>query len=413
MPQFKNIMYNKRYSGGSQRDNNQKNNFGYFNRPAKGWCGGNKQRFSRSYIDKSFYIKKAEDFIKIEDYNTTNSFSDFDLNSQLLENIRTKGYIKPTQIQDEAIPHIMKNRDVLGIANTGTGKTAAFALPLINKILKNPNERILILVPTRELAMQIKQDFRSFTPGLKVYIALAIGGAYLREQIIDIRRGPNVIIGTPGRIKDLGKRKVINFSGLNTLVLDEVDRMLDMGFIEDIRSIVDQIPVSRQTLFFSATVDRKVEQLIDTFLNKPVKISIKTPNASSHVEQNIVRVSRNSKVEKLQELVGLPDFKKVLVFGSTQMIVEKLSVTLNQNGFRAGGLHGGKRQYQRQQIVKSFRENQINILVATDVAARGLDIADITHVINYDEPNNYQDYTHRIGRTGRGNNKGYALTFVD
>ncbi len=400
------------YSGGSRRNSNQRN-FRHFNNPGTSRYDNRKPRFNRKSIDRSLYIKKAEDFVKIENYNTSNSFSDFALNPQLLANIKAKGYIKPTQIQDEAIPHILNKRDVLGIANTGTGKTAAFALPIIDKILKNPNERVIILAPTRELALQIKQDFRSFTPGLKVYIALAIGGAYIREQIVDIKRGPNIIIGTPGRIKDLGNRRVINFSGLNTLVLDEVDRMLDMGFVEDIKSIVNQIPASRQTLFFSATIDRKVEQLIDTFLNNPVKISIKTSNASSHVEQNIVRVSRNSKVEKLQELVGMPDFKKVLVFGSTQMIVEKLSVSLTQKGFRAGGLHGGKRQHQRQQIVKSFRENQINILVATDVAARGLDISDITHVINYDEPNNYEDYTHRIGRTGRANNKGYALTFVD
>jgi len=242
---------------------------------------------------------------------------------------------------------------------------------------------------------------------------LAIGGAYLREQIVDIRRGPNIIIGTPGRIIDLGKRNVINFKGLNTLVLDEVDRMLDMGFIDDIKSIVDQIPTSRQTLFFSATVDKKVESLIDTFLTNPVKISVKTPNASTHVEQNIVRVSRYAKQEKLEELLKLEDFKKVLVFGSTKMIVDKLSISLSQKGVRVGGLHGGKRQSQRQIIVRNFKENRINVLIATDVAARGLDIADITHVINYDEPNNYDDYIHRIGRTGRGDSKGMALTFVD
>ena len=349
----------------------------------------------------------------IEETQTKNQFCDFGLRPELLANIKIKGYEKPTKIQDEVIPHVMNKRDVLGIANTGTGKTAAFALPLINRILDNPNERIMILAPTRELAIQIKQEFRSFTPGLKVYIALAIGGAYLREQIVDIKRGPNIIIGTPGRIKDLGNRKVIDFKGLNTLVLDEVDRMLDMGFIHDIKYIVDQIPKTRQTLFFSATVDKKAEPLVNTFLNNPAKVSPESQNASTHVEQNIVRVPRQGKEQKLQELVASAEFKKVLIFGSTQMIVERLSTSLIQKGFKAQGLHGGKRQYQRQQIVSSFRENRINILVATDVAARGLDIADITHVINYDQPNNYEDYIHRIGRTGRGNNKGYALTFVE
>lgn len=395
-------MYQQRYSGGFRNKNNNRS-FGRSRRP----------RFSGKYIDPTLYVKKAEDFVKIEEIETKNQFVDFGFKPELLANIKIKGYEKPTKIQDEVIPQVMNNRDVLGIANTGTGKTAAFVLPLINRILDNPNERILVLAPTRELAIQIKQEFRSFIPGLKVYVALAIGGAYLREQIIDIKRGPNVIIGTPGRVKDLGSRRVINFRGLNTLVLDEVDRMLDMGFIGDIKFIVDQIPKERQTLFFSATVDKKVEPLVNTFLNNPVKVAMETKNPSDHVEQNIVRVPRQAKEQKLQELVSGTDFKKVLVFGSTQMIVERLSTSLIQKGFKAQGLHGGKRQYQRQQIVTSFRENRITILVATDVAARGLDISDITHVINYDQPNNYDDYIHRIGRTGRGNNKGYALTFVE
>lgn len=395
-------MYQNRYSGGF-RHNNQSGNY----------HSNNKRRFGGGKrLDRSLYIKKAEEFIKIEDVDTTNSFADFHLQPELLANVEAKGYVKPTQIQDQVIPHIMNNRDVLGIANTGTGKTAAFALPLIDKILKNPNERIMILALTRELACQIKQDFRSFTPGLRVYLALAIGGAYLREQISDIRRGLNIIIGTPGRIMDLGRRNVINFGGLTTLVLDEVDRMLDMGFIGDIQTIVGQIPKQRQTLFFSATIDRRVESLIDGFLTNPVKITIKSTNASSHVEQDIVRVARAAKEEKLCELVRLPDFKKVLVFGSTRIIVERLTTSLIQKGIRASGLHGGKKQNQRQKIVRDFRENRVRVLIATDVAARGLDIADISHVINYDEPNNYEEYIHRIGRTGRVDNKGYALTFV-
>jgi ATP-dependent RNA helicase RhlE len=393
-------MYNNRNSGGFRRNSQRSNSF----RP---------RFFGAENINTSMFIKKAQEFVTIEEETTNNSFEDFNLNPVLLENIKIKGYIKPTLIQDQVIPAISDGRDVLGIANTGTGKTAAFAIPLIEKILQNPNKRIIILAPTRELAMQIKQDVRSFTPGLKIYVALAIGGAYLREQIMDIRRGPQIIIGTPGRIKDLGQRRVIKFGELDTLVLDEVDRMLDMGFIDDIRSIVDQIPKSRQTLFFSATVNKKVEILIDTFLHDPIKISIKTQDASSHVDQDVVRVQRARKEEKLHELVAREEFKKVLVFGGTQRIVEKLSISLIQRGFRAQGLHGGKPQFKRQQIVKSFKENQISILVATDVAARGLDIADITHVINYDKPANYSDYIHRIGRTGRGNNKGFALTFVD
>jgi superfamily II DNA/RNA helicase len=393
-------MYYNNNSGRFNNGHQRKNNF------------RRKPNF-RSKINPSLYIKKAETLVKIEDEITANTFTDFEFHPNLLANIKSKGYLKPTQIQDQAIPHIIQNSDVLGIANTGTGKTAAYVLPIINKIIDNPTQRVLILAPTRELAIQIKEEIRSFTWGLKVFVTLAIGGAYIRQQIIGIKRDPHIIIGTPGRILDLGKRNVINFSKMNVLVLDEVDRMLDMGFIHDIKTIVNQIPVSRQTLFFSATLDRQTEPLTHEFLNNPIKISIKSQDASSHVNQDIIRVPRHAKEETLHQILSQKEFKKVLVFSATQMMVERLSVSLSQNGFKSQGLHGGKRQYQRQQIVNNFRENRINILVATDVAARGLDISDITHVINYDEPNNYQEYIHRIGRTGRGNSTGCALTFIE
>ncbi|MDD4785394.1 MAG: DEAD/DEAH box helicase, partial [Candidatus Shapirobacteria bacterium] len=204
--------------------------------------GSRRNRSFESRIDISMFIKKAEPVIKIEDVQVKNNFSDFDFSPVLMDNIKNKGYLKPTPIQDEIIPHILTGRDVLGIANTGTGKTAAFALPLINQILLNPNKRIIILAPTRELAQQIRQDIRSFTFGMRVYVALAIGGAYIREQIMDIKRDPHIIVGTPGRIKDLAQRRIINFSKINTVVLDEVDRMLDMGFVADIKEIMTQIP---------------------------------------------------------------------------------------------------------------------------------------------------------------------------
>jgi superfamily II DNA/RNA helicase len=412
-------MYNNRYSGGFRGNNNQQGQFRNFSgQQSRGRFGNNngnggRRGFSKSKIDRSLYVRQAEEFVSIEETVTNNSFTDFNLRPELLVNVEKKGYIKPTKIQDEAIPQVLQGRDVLGIANTGTGKTAAFVLPLIDKVLHNPGERIIILAPTRELAEQIMEEVRSFTWGLRIYVTLVIGGASMRQQAENIRRGPQFIIGTPGRIKDLGERRIIDFSRMNTVVLDEVDRMLDMGFINDIRAIVDQTPKSRQTLFFSATIDRKIQPLIDQFLTDPVRISVESANASTHVEQNIVRVERYAKEEKLQQLMRLPEFKKVLIFGATRRIVEKLSVGLGQKGFRAQGLHGGKQQRQRQRIVADFRDNRFSILVATDVAARGLDIVDITHVINYDEPNNYQEYIHRIGRTGRVNNKGVALTFVD
>jgi len=421
-------MYNNKYGQRSGRNNNQSShsNFGGFSRghfgggrpsvggrPSAQRSFGGRGRSFKSRIDTSLFIRKAVEFTKIEESQPINNFEDFNLDPILLQNIKDKGYVKPTPIQDQVISHVLDGRDILGIASTGTGKTAAFAVPLINMILKNPNKRIIVLAPTRELATQIKQDIRSFTPGLRVYVALAIGGAYLREQIMDIRRGPQIIIGTPGRIKDLGQRRVINFGGLDTVVLDEVDRMLDMGFIEDIKSIIDQIPKNRQTLFFSATIDRKIETLIDTLLTDPIKINIKTKEASDHVDQDIVRVERHRKEEVLCKLLSQEEFKKVLIFGGTKMIVEKITNTLIEKGFSAGSIHGDKPQFKRQKVLASFKMDQIRILVATDVAARGLDIADITHVINFDQPNNYEDYIHRVGRTGRGNAKGFALTFVE
>ena len=403
---------NSRGFGGPKRygrPSYSSNNSGGRNRSGGTGRGG---RFSTA-IDPSLFVRKAEDFVKQEEVQTIHTFADFGFEPILMDNIKAKGYVKPTPIQDQTMGPALEGRDILGVANTGTGKTAAFALPLINKILKNPNERIIILAPTRELAQQIKQEIRTFTFGMRIYVALAIGGAFLREQIMDIRRGPHFVIGTPGRITDLGRRRVIDFTKFDTLVLDEVDRMLDMGFITDIKAIVDQIPKSRQTMFFSATVDKKVVPLIDTFLNNPVKVSVKTQETSSHVEQNVVRVRRADKERTLAELLKQPHFKKVLIFGGTKMIVDRVTDSLTASGFNAGSIHGGKPQNKRQNILKLFKESRISILVATDVAARGLDIADITHVINYDLPANYEDYTHRIGRTGRGDATGYALTFVE
>ncbi|MEI8067354.1 MAG: DEAD/DEAH box helicase [Candidatus Shapirobacteria bacterium] len=419
-------MYNNSNRNSSSRfgrnnNNNSQSHGGGFSRfggsrsngPRRGGNGGGRGRFGGKAINPALFVNKATEITTIEETQTVNTFADFKLNPSLMANVVTKGYIKPTPIQDQVIPLIMEDRDVLGIANTGTGKTAAFVLPLIHKILNNPNRRIIILAPTRELAQQIKQEIRSFTPGLRVYIALAIGGSFIREQIIDIRRGPHIIIGTPGRIKDLGQRRVINFSTLDTLVLDEVDRMLDMGFIDDIRSIVDQIPKTRQTLFFSATTTPRIELLINTFLNNPARVSVKTQDTSSHVEQDVVRVARANKEEALHQLLAQPQFKKVLIFGATKMMVEKVSVNLVNRGFNAASIHGDKPQNKRQRVLQAFKSSEIKILVATDVAARGLDIADISHVINYDQPANYDDYIHRIGRTGRGDSKGFALTFVE
>jgi len=407
----------RNFSAPRSKFSRPKSNYGTsrssFGRPTSRFGAPRKAKRFGDDINPALFIKKACPVVKIEEVEVKHQLNEFGFSETLYRNIQNKGYLQPTKIQDEVIPVVLERRDVLGIANTGTGKTAAYALPLIEMIVKNPHKRILIMAPTRELAMQIKQEFRSFTFDMKVYISLAIGGAYMREQVMEIRRDPHIIVGTPGRIKDLADRRVIDFTHMDTLVLDEVDRMLDMGFINDIKNIVDRITPNRQTLFFSATMDRKIEALVNSFLNNPVKVSIKTQESSDHVEQNVVMVNRNNKEEMLMNLLNKSDFKKVLVFGGTKRIVEKISEDLLGNGFKAGSLHGDKPQHKRQATLRMFKENQINILVATDVAARGLDVKDITHVINYDKPNNYEDYIHRIGRTGRGDATGMALTFVE
>jgi superfamily II DNA/RNA helicase len=328
------------------------------------------------------------------------------------ENIIKKGYVEPTPIQDKIIPHVLRGSDVVGIANTGTGKTAAFIIPLINKVILNPKEEILIVVPTRELAQQIEEELKSFTEGLKIYSVCCVGGAPIGRQISILKYLNNFVIGTPGRLKDLVNRRVLNLKPFSTIVLDEADRMLDMGFIADMKLIMSQMSQNRHTLFFSATVSHDVEKLIKEFLKNPVTISVKTGDTSKSVDQDVVRLCGKEKIDVLHELLNNPELSKVLIFGRTKHGVERLSRTLNERGFKSDSIHGDKNQGARQRALCKFKDDNIKILVATDVAARGLDIPDVTHVINYDVPATYEDYVHRIGRTGRANKKGKALTFI-
>ncbi len=339
-------------------------------------------------------------------------FKDFKIDERLKTNIIKKGYTLPTPIQDKAIPHVLEGKDVVGIANTGTGKTAAFLIPAIHKILQNPKEKIMVIVPTRELAIQIDNELRGFVFGLGIFSACCVGGAPISRQINDLRRKHNFVIGTPGRLKDLVERRCITLSEFGTIVLDEADRMLDMGFVNDMRYVMSKMQAKRHTLFFSATLSKEIEALIGEFLNEPVRISVKTGDTSKNVDQDVVRV-RGNKVDVLHDLLKLSDFTKVLVFGKTKHGVERLSVTLAQRGIKAESIHGDKNHSRRQKALSMFKDNHIQVLVATDVAARGLDIDGISHVINYDLPATYEDYVHRIGRTGRGNKKGKALTFLE
>ena len=379
-------------------------------RPVRSSRGG----FQGQRIDPTRFVKKAVITEQVEVFVPEHKFADFNVDTRLKTNITRKGYVEPTPIQDKTIPHILRGSDLVGIANTGTGKTAAFLIPLINKVLLNPQENVLIVVPTRELAIQIDDELRGFALGMRMFSVCCVGGASIGYQISNLRRQHNFIIGTPGRIKDLMERRFINLARFKTVVLDEADRMLDMGFIKDMRTMMAAMPKERHTLFFSATITREIEGLINEFLRTPVRISVKTQDTAKNVDQDIVRVNNGKgKLQVLEELLAQPGFNKVLIFGRTKHGVERLYNTLVTSGFKAESIHGDKNHARRQKALKSFKENHIQILIATDVAARGLDIPDVSHVINYDLPATYDYYVHRIGRTGRANKTGKALTFIE
>jgi ATP-dependent RNA helicase RhlE len=362
----------------------------------------------------SRFINKATITETVEHFVPEHKFTDFPIDTMVKEAITKKGYIDPTPIQDRAIPHVLKGGDVVGIANTGTGKTAAFLIPLLHKILTNKGERALIMVPTRELATQIADELRGFSKDMPILGAVCVGGAAIGAQIAALRRHPHFIIGTPGRLKDLIERRVLTLSDVRTAVLDEADRMLDMGFIHDMKKILALLPEQRQTLFFSATLSPEIEKLIGQFLKEPARISVKTRETSASIDQDIVRIPPGSnKFDVLRDLLSQPEFNKVLIFGRTKHGVEKLAKALVQKGFRAESIHGNKTQGHRQRALDLFKRDHVQVLVATDVAARGLDINGVSHVINFDLPGSHDDYVHRIGRTGRAGKKGKALTFIE
>ncbi|HEY8999176.1 MAG TPA: DEAD/DEAH box helicase [Candidatus Saccharimonadales bacterium] len=371
-----------------------------------------KNKGNRQFIDPNKFIQAAKPVTE-DVFTPEHAFSDFAMNPLLHRNIAAKGFTAPSRIQDAAIPHGLTGRDVVGIANTGTGKTTAFALPVLHKLMQEPNSRALIIAPTRELAEQIEAEVRSLAKGSGLFGALLIGGMPMPRQLRELSARPGIIIGTPGRIKDHFERGTLRLADVNVIVLDEVDRMVDMGFINDIRFLLGELNPERQSLFFSATMDPNVEGLVQGFLHEPVMISVRTSATSENVEQNVVRYFDNvHKMDQLHDVLNRSDVSKALIFDETQRNVEKLAQELLERGFRTDALHGGKSQSQRTSALKRFKNGDVNVLVATDVAARGIDVADITHVINYSLPNNYDDYTHRIGRAGRAGRQGYALTFI-
>jgi ATP-dependent RNA helicase RhlE len=386
--------------------------FGGNRRPTRSRNGQRGQQ----YINPTKFVNKAVTPKEEVAYASTHKFVDFPLNHILQDNIASRGYSAPSAIQDQAIPHVLAGKDVIGLANTGTGKTAAFVIPMIERIQYADKQyaSALIITPTRELATQIDEEFRNFSKNMKLYSTVVVGGMSMDKQIRDLNRRPHVIIGTPGRIKDLINRRALRLQGIQMLVLDEADRMLDMGFVNDINYIIEHVPAERQSLCFSATITPAIDRLFHEMLKDPVTVSVRTSETSEHVEQDVIQAnSKEHKIELLTDMLSDQEYDKVLVFGQTKFGVQRLSDALNQAGHASEAIHGNKSQPQRQRALNKFRNNEVKVLVATDVAARGLDIPNVSHVINFDQPNTYDDYIHRIGRTGRGGNSGKAFTFVD
>ncbi len=345
------------------------------------------------------------------------SFADLGLSDELLSAVLAAGYDTPTPIQAQAIPSVLMMRDIIGIAQTGTGKTASFVLPMIDVLAHGRARarmpRSLILEPTRELAAQVAENFEKYGVNHKLSMALLIGGVSMGDQVKALEKGVDVLIATPGRLMDLFERGNILLNGCELLVIDEADRMLDMGFIPDIENICTKLPTTRQTLLFSATMPPPIKKLADKFLSNPKYIEVARPASSNlNIEAKLVDVAPMKKREVLRSLLRSEDVHTAIIFCNRKTTVRELNKSLQQHGFRSGEIHGDIDQASRQRQLDAFKSGTINLLVASDVAARGLDIKGVSHVFNFDAPWHPDDYVHRIGRTGRAGAKGKAFTFV-
>ncbi len=341
------------------------------------------------------------------------NFYSLGISKEILFNLKSLKFLKPTPVQQQSIQPGFEGKDILAIANTGTGKTAAFGIPIIERLHKNKSLSAIILTPTRELAVQVGKHLKDLMgKNIKIKSAVLIGGDSIKKQIEIIKQNPRIFIGTPGRINDHISRKTLNLKNINILVLDETDRMLDLGFIEQIQKILSTLPKKKQTLLFTATLPKNIKSLSDRYLFKPVKISLETKeNILKNIEHNIINIKQANKYETLLEELYTRK-GSILVFMKTKHSSKKIHLKLQKEGLSVNAIHGNVRQSKRLNILNKFRNQKFTILVATDVAARGLDIPHIEHVINYDLPQRIEDYIHRIGRTARAGNKGSALSFI-
>jgi ATP-dependent RNA helicase RhlE len=348
------------------------------------------------------------------------TFDQLGLTEELLKAVNEQGYITPTPVQQKAIPLILEGRDVLAGAQTGTGKTASFTLPLLQRLAENcdPHQkprrvRALILVPTRELAAQVYESVITYGKFLPLHVEAIVGGASIGVQTRNLRRGCDIVVATPGRLIDHVQQRNINLSNVEILVLDEADRMLDMGFIPDVRQIMSLLPKQRQSLLFSATVPNAIKSLAASVLNNPAEVEVAKQNATAdNVSERVYGINREYKRELLSYLIGSNNWKQVLVFVRTKHGADRLEKQLIEDGIRTVALHGDKTQGARNKALEYFKTGKVSVLVATDIAARGLDIEELPHVVNFDLPQVPEDYIHRIGRTGRAGSSGEALSLV-
>ncbi|MDO5656664.1 MAG: DEAD/DEAH box helicase [Flavobacteriaceae bacterium] len=384
------------------------------NRPNRGRSSGRKSKIKKLNLPAEKFMHTG---VPLQDvaYNAPMLYNEFPLHPDLKENIAKLGWDKPTEVQDKTFLPISDLRDVLAIANTGTGKTASFLIPLINAMLQAEDDfSALVMTPTRELALQVESEFRLLTKGMRLFAASFIGGTKVDRDVQKLQKPFHFIIGTPGRLVDLNKRKALKLEHFSVLILDEFDRMLDMGFSKDVNFITSQMDSRDQTLLFSATLDPKQQELIDTILTNPVTVKVTDGTSTAeHIDQDVIFANRDAKFNVLLDMLHKDDFEKVLIFAETKRTVAGLTKQLKKSKLKADEIHGDKSQNYRKNALNDFKKGKVNVLVATDVAARGLDISDVSHVINYEMPQDYETYIHRIGRTGRAGKKGKAYTFMD
>lgn len=346
------------------------------------------------------------------------TFSDLGLCPEILTALTRQGYTEPTPIQAQAIPAVMAGNDVMAAAQTGTGKTAGFTLPILemlkgNERAKANTARVLILTPTRELAAQVGESVANYGKDLPLSYAVVFGGVKINPQMMKLRKGVDILVATPGRLLDLYQQNAIRFPNLETLVLDEADRMLDMGFIHDIKKIIKLLPAKRQNLMFSATFSDEIRKLAKSLVNNPVEISVAAPNATAErIEQTLYAAEKAHKPRMLMQILRNLNLPQVIVFSRTKHGANRLVKQLDKDGFLAAAIHGNKSQGARTKALSDFKSGAVQILVATDIAARGLDIEKLPYVINYDLPQVAEDYVHRIGRTGRAGQVGHAISLV-